>query len=624
MKTPLLIILALVGQALSKRNLPTVRRNLSEVSAISARSDNSSTAPVPCAGNTPQTRTTWCNYTISTDYESVVLDTGVTREYWLDIDSIQATPDGVSRHVVAVNGTIPGPTLTADWGDNVIVHVTNHLDDIKNGTSIHWHGIRQNFTNQNDGVPSITQCPITPNNTMTYKWKAVQYGSSWYHSHIGVQAWEGVFGGIVINGPAAANYDQDLGMILLNDWTHNSAERDSLIAEDATPKPAGVRPGPPVLPNGLINGVNTFSQDNITSGWRFNKSVTYNTSYRLRLVNAAIDTNFNFSIDNHMLTVTATDFVPIQPFNTTVLGVAMGKYPIQVFDLAFIKTKFRPGQRYDVIVTADQSQANNDSFWMRADVAAGCSSANNNTDNIKGILYYGANISTPTSARNSDSQAADICLGDDLSRLSPLVSKNVGLPGWNKSENASWNPQGGSTMNKYRWLLDSTTMQAVWENPTLQQISTNTTYFNKSTGIIELESNGRWLKDEWVYLNITTTLAIMHPIHLHGHDFYILAQGDHGTWNGTASTQNPPRRDTAVLPGQGYLVIAFKTDNPGAWLLHCHVGYHLAEGFALQFIERRDEISGLIDTSSLNQNCGVWSQYSKANNLTSGDDTSHV
>lgn len=57
-----------------------------------------------------------------------------------------------------------------------------------NGTSLHFHGIRQNMTNQNDGVPAITQCPLAPGDTMTYTWRATQYGSSWYHSHFAVQA----------------------------------------------------------------------------------------------------------------------------------------------------------------------------------------------------------------------------------------------------------------------------------------------------------------------------------------------------------------------------------------------------------------------------------------------------
>jgi FtsP/CotA-like multicopper oxidase with cupredoxin domain len=220
---------------------------------------------------------------------------------------------------MAVNGTIPGPTLFADWGDTVVVHVTNSLTTSLNGTSIHFHGIRQNYTNENDGVVSITQCPVAVNESITYTWKATQYGSTWYHSHIGLQAWEGVFGGIIINGPATANYDEDLGTLFLNDWSHKTA--DQLYSSAQTS-------GPPTLDNGLMNGTNVYGSDDSSSqtGNRFNVSFSSDTSYRIRLVNGAIDTHFKFSIDNHTMMVIAADLVPIEPYNATVLNIGMGMF----------------------------------------------------------------------------------------------------------------------------------------------------------------------------------------------------------------------------------------------------------------------------------------------------------
>ena len=82
-----------------------------------------------------------------------------------------------------------------------------------------------------------------------------------------------------------------------------------------------------------------------------------------------------------------------------------------------------------------------------------------------------------------------------------------------------------------------------------------------------------------------------------------------------------------MLPGSGYLVIAFKTDNPGAWLCHCHIAWHTSEGkcsaesndvscvltilpgFALQFVERQDEIPALYNTTQLQDTCSAWSSY---------------
>ena len=270
-----------------------------------------------CAGNTATTRSEWCDFDLTTDYYNTVPETGVTREYFLDITDVTVSPDGFSRVAMAVNGSIPGPTLFADWGDTVVVHVTNSLATSGNGTSIHFHGIRQNFTNQNDGVVSITQCPTAVGETTTYTWRATQYGSTWYHSHFALQAWEGVFGGIIINGPASANYDEDFGMLFLNDWSHQTVDELYISAETS---------GPPTLDNGLLNGTNVFGDDDSTTqtGSRLSLSVTEGTSYRLRLVNAAVDTHWKFSIDNHTLTVMASDLVPIVPYTTTVLNLGIG------------------------------------------------------------------------------------------------------------------------------------------------------------------------------------------------------------------------------------------------------------------------------------------------------------
>jgi FtsP/CotA-like multicopper oxidase with cupredoxin domain len=265
-----------------------------------------------CSGNTASNRSTWCDYSTATDYYNVVPDTGVTKEYYFELQETTVAPDGYSRTALTINGTIPGPTIIADWGDTVVVHVTNSLSSWENGTSIHFHGIRQNYTNQMDGVVSITQCPTAPGDSMTYTWRATQYGSTWYHSHIGLQAWEGVFGGILINGPATADYDEDKGILLLNDWTHDTVDELYQSAQVS---------GPPTLDNGLINGTNVYND----TGYRFNTSVTSGSSYLLRLVNGAIDTHFKFSIDNHTLTVIASDLVPIVPYTTEVLDIAMGE-----------------------------------------------------------------------------------------------------------------------------------------------------------------------------------------------------------------------------------------------------------------------------------------------------------
>lgn len=80
-------------------------------------------------------------------------------------------------------------------------------------------------------------------------------------------------------------------------------------------------------------------------------------------------------------------------------------------------------------------------------------------------------------------------------------------------------------------------------------------------------------------------------LHLHGHDFAILQINEVGNFpEGLNLTfKNPPRRDVVLLPSDGYVVIAFPTDNPGAWLLHCHIAFHASMGLGMQIMERQDD-----------------------------------
>jgi FtsP/CotA-like multicopper oxidase with cupredoxin domain len=287
------------------------------------------------------------------------------------------------------------------------------------------------------------------------------------------------------------------------------------------------------------------------------------------------------------MTVIASDLVPITPYEATVLDISMG-------------------QRYDIIVTADQADTA-DNFWLRAIPQSACSE-NDNTDDIRGIVYYGSEAGTPsTSAYDYD----DSC-DDETSNLSPYLSKTVGDSSSTDLETASVK---FNSDNLFRWYLNSTTFLVDWSDPTLSQVLAGNTTYETSNAVIELPD-----ANEWVTIVIETTQAVPHPIHLHGHDFFILAQAT-GTYSSsvTLNTDNPPRRDTAILPGSGYLVIAFETDNPGAWLMHCHIGWHASEGFALQFVERYDEIAGITDSDSLSSNCDSWATFYESSGIEQED-----
>jgi FtsP/CotA-like multicopper oxidase with cupredoxin domain len=228
-------------------------------------------------------------------------------------------------------------------------------------------------------------------------------------------AWEGVLGGIIINGPTTANYDEDAGVLFLNDWSHQTA--------DALYQSAQTR-GPPTLDNGLINGTNVYGD----LGSRFETAFMSGTSYRIRLVNAAIDTMFKFMIDGHTMTVVATDLVPIVPYKTTVLSIGIG-------------------QRYDIIVTADQSTAD---YWLRAIPQTSCSDVDN-ADNVKGIVRYDStSTSDPTS---SAYDYTDSCNDEAMANLVPFVSIDASTAGVTDDFAVSVGRSG----NVFKWFMAGTT-----------------------------------------------------------------------------------------------------------------------------------------------------------------------
>ncbi|WP_192825383.1 multicopper oxidase domain-containing protein [Rufibacter sp. LB8] len=119
---------------------------------------------------------------------------------------------GKARMAIAVNGSIPAPTLTFNQGDTAIIRVHNKM---KMETSVHWHGLL--LPNEEDGVPYLNTAPILPGQTHTFTFPLIQSGTYWYHSHTGVQEQAGLYGSIVIKRPEEPPMKEYV--LLLSDWT---------------------------------------------------------------------------------------------------------------------------------------------------------------------------------------------------------------------------------------------------------------------------------------------------------------------------------------------------------------------------------------------------------------------
>ncbi|OOQ84990.1 hypothetical protein PEBR_30893 [Penicillium brasilianum] len=353
-------------------------------------------------------------------------------------------------------------------------------------------------------------------------------------------------------------------------------------------------------------------------------SFTEGKSYRLRLVNAACNTHFKFSLDHHVSMVIAADLVPIQPYTTTVLDIMTG-------------------QRYDVIVHANHSDLGN-AFWLRATPQLSCSKSIN-ADKVRGIIYYDDENTHPANIPNSTAHNfTDSCRDEDPSNLIPIISQPFDLTPLDHFYNETLPATLLKTNSFYRWQLNGTFFSQNWTRPSLRYLhnpNANNKSARKSSASsspcldkISLPANSivTTEPETWVLISIESSLPVPHSVHLHGHDFLIVYQGPgpYGVLPSTTETVpraraagTIPNRDTALLPAGGYLVLAFRTDNPGVWLLHCHVGWHLEQGFAVSIVEQGEEVCELLSghsgsdskgewaewAQSLEENCLVWEKY---------------
>jgi CopA family copper-resistance protein len=122
---------------------------------------------------------------------------------------------GRSGHAIAVNGTVPGPLIRLQEGQDVVLSVHNMLQE---DSSVHWHGLLLPF--QFDGVPGISFPGIRPSARFDVPITLRQSGTYWWHSHSGLQEQMGHYGPIIVDpaGPDPVQYDRE-HIILLSEFT---------------------------------------------------------------------------------------------------------------------------------------------------------------------------------------------------------------------------------------------------------------------------------------------------------------------------------------------------------------------------------------------------------------------
>lgn len=201
------------------------------------------------------------------------------------------------------------------------------------------------------------------------------------------------------------------------------------------------------------------------------------------------------------------------------------------------------------------------------------------------FTYQGSTVADPTTVT-----AANPPVGCNNPASVPKVAKTVPSAQFaSQAQNlpVGFGPVASNGQNVVLWTINGTSMIIDPGKPTLAYLAEGNTSYPQSYNLVEVSPTAAWTY--WVIQQAPGAPPIAHPIHLHGHDMYILGTGagqfaaDDVANIATLKFTNPPRRDVAFLPGGGWLVIAYPTDNPGAWLVSKHI-FSLAFGM-LMFID---------------------------------------
>ena len=553
--------------------------------------------------------------------------------------------NGRAGHAVTMNGTIPGPLLRLREGQNVRISVRNELDE---DTSIHWHGVLVPFAM--DGVPGISFPGIKARSTFVYEFPIIQSGTYWYHSHSGLQEQVGHYGPLIFDPaePDPVQYDRE-HVIVLSDWSFMHPHmifarlkqeggffnRQKLTLMDRlngknplTPEDramfAKMRMDPTDIADVtaatytyLINGHSP--RENWTGLFRPGERV------RLRIINSATQTTFNFRIPGLPMTVVAADGINVRPVETdefqignaetydvivtpgddaySIVTESIDRSGMGVATLApraGMRAAIPPLRERPVLTMADMGMGHGgdqmDMPGMDQGPMAGMDqSGRSGMSGMSGMDHSAMGQATPAvgapagahaghggmapAAQSAAPMAMDhgamnmrdkskvnFPVGVGVDMIAPMPADRTGHPGIGL-ENV------GHRVLTYKDLVALKPYHD--QRPPTRRIDIHLTgnmerfmWSMDGKKLSEAPEPYRLARNERVRMRLINDTMMTHPMHIHGHFWQVV--------NGQGANQ-PLKHTIRVLPGS-YVDLDMTADAPGDWAFHCHLLYHMHAG----------------------------------------------
>ncbi|KAI3407103.1 FET3 [Candida oxycetoniae] len=479
-----------------------------------------------------------------------------THTWWFNTTWVDANPDGVfERKMIGFNNSWPLPTLRVKKGDRVQLYLINSFDTVN--TTLHFHGLFQPGSNQMDGPPLVTQCPISSGEVFLYNFTVGdQVGSYWYHSHTSGQYGDGMRGVFIIDDDDFP-YEYDEEVVLSLSEHYHQYSQDLMPSFLSRFNPTGAEP---IIDNILFNETRNAT-------WK----VEPNKTYLLRIINTGRFVSQYLWIEDHDMTVVEVDGVYTQPNTTSMLYITIA-------------------QRYAVLIKTKNSTDQNYAFMNRVDDSMLDTIPKELQTNGTNYMVYNETLFNEAKPDQNYVDSLDDFLDDFY-----LVPYNNETLYDDADYTITLDVQMDNLGDGVNYAFFNNVSYVAPKVPTLHTVlsagdaATNELVYGSNTNVFVLEG------DEVVDIVLNNYDTGTHPFHLHGHTFQVIARGpaipdDGSPLNYNASDhdefpQYPMMRDTLYVRPQSYFVIRFKANNPGVWFFHCHIEWHLDQGLAVVLVE---------------------------------------
>lgn len=513
-----------------------------------------------------------------------------TVTYHLYLQDTVVTYGGIKKRAIAANGQIPLPTLTFTEGDTAEIIVHNQL---KESSSLHWHGVW--LPNREDGVPFLTQMPIPPSTTYTYRFPIIQNGTYWYHSHSGLQEQIGMYGSMVFNkrkgDPTFRKGVDDIPSVsvMLSEWTNTKPEVVQRMLHTGNDWPG-------IKKNTVQSYVEALKEGHlktkVTNEWKRMEAMDVSDVYyesflingqrssqlaqfkagdrvRLRVANGGASSYFWLTYAGGKITVVANDGNDVQPVEVDRLIIGVS----ETYDI--IVSIPAENTSYELSATAEDRSGAASLF-----IGEGIRQLNTPLPRLR--YFEGMKMMNDMMKMNGDMH--DMGMQMSLQKMDMNAVMYPEMTGQQHEMQSSSDHSGHQEQNKHGKNMEKVTLNYAM----LKATEKTTLDANAPIRELRFELTGNmnryvWSMDnrvmsetdkipvkkgEILKITLYNNSMMRHPMHLHGFDFRLInGQGDYA----------PMKNVMDIMPMETN-IIEFEANREGDWFFHCHILYHMMAG----------------------------------------------